>query len=85
MRFRRLNLSFLAIPASLVGFMITILWLVIGWRAMRAHESLALSQSSIETDLRRIAQSLSKEQALDSSPPKKIAEIDLSALPKFSE
>ena len=33
----------LAVLAFLFGIFTTILWLVIGWRAMRAHEKLANS------------------------------------------
>lgn len=33
--------GFLAVLALLYGAVITILWLSIGWRAMRAHERIA--------------------------------------------
>ncbi|MBI5364746.1 MAG: hypothetical protein HZA53_16340 [Planctomycetes bacterium] len=31
----------LSVITSLVGLMTTIFWLVVGWRAMRAHEQIA--------------------------------------------
>jgi hypothetical protein len=34
------------------GMIITILWLVIGWRAMKAHEKLADSQDEIRRAIR---------------------------------
>lgn len=36
-----LGFEWFAIIAALWGFFIAVLWLFIGWRAMRAHEKLA--------------------------------------------
>ena len=35
------GLSILAIISLLIGLLVSVLWLVIGWRAMRAHEKIA--------------------------------------------
>jgi hypothetical protein len=37
------------------AFLTSVLWLVIGWRAMRAHETLAESSLMIREELRRIS------------------------------
>ena len=78
------DFTLLAFLSGIVGLAITILWLVIAWRAMRAHENLAQSHDALEQHLRKIASSL---PAAPSTPPpgKKISETDLSSLPKFSE
>lgn len=34
------------------SFLVTVLWLVIGWRAMRAHERLAASMDEIRLAVR---------------------------------
>lgn len=32
---------FISLVTSIVGLMTTIFWIVVGWRAMRAHEQIA--------------------------------------------
>ena len=43
----RAGITLMGMIAVLWGFAITILWLYIGWRAMRAHEKLAQSVEEI--------------------------------------
>ena len=40
----------LSVVSSLVALMTTIFWLVVGWRAMRAHERIADSLQSPERE-----------------------------------
>lgn len=73
-------MTLLVFLSGLLGLIITVLWLVIGWRAMRAHERLADGQDAIATELRRISQP-------PSSAPQRtpLSEIDPKSFPKFSE
>lgn len=62
-----------AIIAGIFGLITTILWLVIGWRAMRAHESLAESTALLRSEVAKLGTSLAQ------NPPKS------GGLPKLTE
>ena len=46
------------------GLVTTIIWLVIGWRAMKAHESLAESSERIRSELKKIAETQSTDRKI---------------------
>jgi len=63
---------------------VTVLWLVIGWRAMRAHEWLAESQASLAADVKKFvhAQVPPVSSVLQAA---KVSELDPKVLPKFRD
>jgi len=48
-------MNMLPILIGLWAVISTILWLVIGWRAMKAHEKIALNMDFLERNTRAIA------------------------------
>lgn len=64
------------------GLVMSILWLVIGWRAMKAHESLADSVASLTNQVRKIAES-GESKIPDLGHAQK--SVDLSKLPKIRD
>ncbi len=51
-----------AIIAGIFGLITTIFWLVIGWRAMKAHESLSESMSMLHLEVSRLRATLTPEE-----------------------
>jgi hypothetical protein len=47
-----------AIVTALFSLAVTLSWLVIGWRAMKAHETLAENAVHLREELRKIAVAL---------------------------
>jgi hypothetical protein len=39
------NVQLFAVLSVITGFLVTVFWMVVGWRAMRAHEKIAASLS----------------------------------------
>ena len=60
----------LAFLAGLFAFITTILWLVIGWRAMKAHEALSESMRFLRSDVSKIADHLAEKNGKPGSLPK---------------
>jgi hypothetical protein len=78
--------GFLTFITFILGLAITILWIVIAWRAMRAHENLAQSHQDLHQELRKIALSLStQEDKPQSWRSREIESVDPSKLPRFKE
>lgn len=65
-----------------IGFIVSILWLVIGWRAMKAHESLAESTASLTNQVRKIADS---HEPRISDIARGHKSVDFSKLPKIRD
>lgn len=75
-------MTFFTFLSALVALVVTILWLVIGWRAMRAHENIADSAAILANQARKIADS-NESQAVDLMVSRK--SVDLSKLPKIRD
>lgn len=60
----------LAYLAGLFGLITTIVWLVIGWRAMKAHEALAESVALIRRDVARLGDNLTPDDRKRAGLPK---------------
>jgi len=58
------------IIAGIIGLITTILWLIIGWRAMKAHESLAESTALLHLEVSRLRTNLSQGEKHHSRLPK---------------
>jgi hypothetical protein len=73
--------------AAVLSFALTILWVVIAWRAMRAHETLADHHQDLRQEVRRLANAL--DNLSEKNPAGKtgisIAGIDPSKLPRFKD
>jgi len=54
--------------AGLFGLITTILWLVIGWRAMKAHEEIAESIRWLRSDVSKLADSLGQKDKPSNLP-----------------
>lgn len=52
------NVPLIAIASALFSLIVTVVWLVIGWRAMRAHEELTAQTVHIREELRKLAAAL---------------------------
>ena len=52
------------------GLVTTVLWLVIGWRAMKAHEALSESVGLLQRDVGRLRADLSEDEKRKSGAPK---------------
>lgn len=71
-------MTFLAVLSSVFALVVTILWLVIGWRAMRAHENIADNISVLSRQVGKIADSRGAETFRGHS-------VDASKLPRIRE
>lgn len=64
----------LTVLSAIFGLAVAILWLVIGWRAMRAHEDLAQTHFELKREMRHLADTLAghaeKTKASDPDPTK---------------
>ena len=60
-------MEFLAGLSILFGFVVTIFWLVIGWRAMTAHER--IGDAAAEWMYQQRAERIAKQQAERPNPP----------------
>lgn len=49
-----------AVIAGVFGLITTILWLIIGWRAMRAHEALAESTALLRSEVAKLGMGLAQ-------------------------
>lgn len=61
-----------------------LLWLIIGWRAIRAHESLAQSHSRVAEELRKLV-AIQTPGSVAPLQAAKLAGLDPKSLPKFKE
>ena len=59
-----------AIIAGIFGLITTILWLVIGWRAMRAHEALAESTALLRREVAKLGSGLTENAQKSGGLPK---------------
>ena len=59
-----------AIIAGVLGLVTTALWLVIGWRAMKAHEALSESVGLLQREVGRLRADLSTEEKRKAGAPK---------------
>ena len=59
-----------AILAGIFGLITTILWLVIGWRAMRAHESLAESTALLRREVAKLGTGLAQNAQKSNELPR---------------
>lgn len=75
-------MTFLAVLSALFTLVVTILWLVIGWRAMRAHENIADNISVLSRQVGKIADSRGAES---SEPASRRNAVDPSKLPRIRE
>ncbi|MDF3056609.1 MAG: hypothetical protein K0R17_824 [Rariglobus sp.] len=72
----------IAVLSALFTLVVTILWLVIGWRAMRAHERVADNLTTLSHHVRKIADSKEAAPARASSLGQT---IDPSKLPRIRD
>ena len=50
------DLGFLVVIAMVCNFFVTIFWMVVAWRAMRAHEGIANAQDNLVRAVRALAE-----------------------------
>lgn len=60
----------LAVLAGIFGLITTIFWLVIGWRAMKAHEDIAESVSLLRREVSKFRDNLASEEKERNGLPK---------------
>lgn len=81
------ELGLFAILAAIFSLALTILWVVIAWRAMRAHEALADHHQDLRQEVRRLANAL--DSFCEKNPGEKqgtgLASVDPSKLPRFKD
>ena len=79
------SLGIYSIIGIIFSLIVTILWLVIGWRAMRAHENLSQSHFDLQRDIRRLSEALAAQEEKSKGQSTNLAAIDPSRLPRFKD
>ena len=78
--------GFLAFIGIIFSLAITVIWIIIGWRAMRAHEELSQSHAELRRDIRRLAETLSDRDAKENKGQESsLAKVDPARMPRFKD